>query len=163
MSKIDANDLVDIFKEEVTKKAKKDIKKQKKKEKQLEKKENLEFEKLAKKHEEKEKMLEKKENEKKFETKEKNKDKELGVFSFLYDTVFGFFLILLCLCTFGFITFSIIDNQSLKTIIQVSLIGVFALFYVISMTTKKEDIKKFAAIISNIAICLFMAYIFYNA
>ncbi len=163
MSKIDATDLVDIFKEEVTKKAKKELKKQKKKEKQLEKKENLEFEKLAKKHEEKEKLLEEKNVKKGVELTDKNKDKELSVFSFLYDTVFGFFLILLCLCTVGFVIFTVIDNRSIKTLIQVSLIGLFSLFYVISMTSKKEGIRKFASIISSIAICLFMVYIFYYA
>jgi uncharacterized membrane protein YcjF (UPF0283 family) len=171
MSKIDANELVDIFKEEVTKKAKKEIKNQKKKEKQLEKKENLEFERLAKQQEKKEaeeknKEIEKETNreiQKENEPKIEDAKKEMSVFAFLYDTVFGFFLILLCLCTIGFGVFSIMKSKSYSTIIQVSLLSVFTLSYVISMTSKKEGMKKFTAILSSLAICLFMVYIFYIA
>ena len=162
MSKIDSNDLIDIFKEEITKKNKKEIKKQKKKEKKLEKQENIEFEKLAKKAEE----IEKKQEVKKVEIepkKKKNKDKNESVFLFLYDTIFGFFLILLLFVTIGFIGITIYKNNSFKTIIQLSLIGVFAIFYILSMVCKKEGIKKFASIIANAAICTEMILILYFA
>lgn len=158
MSKIDSNDLIDIFKEEVTKKNKKEVKKQKKLEKKLEKKENIEFEKLAKKAKEKE--LQKEESKKKIE---KQDVKNESVFAFLYDTTFGFFLILLLFCSIGFIGITLYNDNSLKNIIQMSLIGVFVIFYIISMTTKKDGIRKLSSIIANSAICLEMAYSLYIA
>lgn len=164
MSKIDSNDLIDIFKEEVTKKNKKELKKQKKLEKKLEKKENIEFEKLAKKAKEKEekKKVEKSQS-KKEKTIEKVDERNESVFAFLYDTVFGFFLTLLLFCSIGFISITLYNDNSIKNIIQMTSLGVFVVFYIISMTTKKEGIKKIAAIIANSAICLAMAYSLYIA
>lgn len=162
MSKIDSNDLIDIFKEEVTKKNKKEIKKQKKLEKKLEKKENIEFEKLTKKVKEQDdnKKNDIKRQEKIIENV-KSEDKIDNVFSFLYDTLFGFFLILLLFCSIGFIGINLYNKNSTKLIIQMTLLGIFVCFYIISMTTKKEGLKKFTSIISNGAICALMTYTLY--
>jgi hypothetical protein len=150
MSKISSDDLVDIFKEEVTKKAKKDLKRKLKKEKELEKKENIEFEKIAKKANV---LVNKK--------KEDKVEKEESVFAFLYDAFFGFFLILLLFTTCGFIYFYLSHNSGIKYIIQMGLFGVFVIFYCIAMTTRGTFLKKLASIISNAAICAFMIFTLY--
>lgn len=143
MSKIDAEQLVDLFKEEATKLEKKDLKKQRKKEKKLEKKENFEFKKLT-------------------ELKENKKTNESPtVTSFLYDTFFGFCLILLLFVTGGFIYFNITKNNETKYIISSCLLGIFVVSYIHSQLFKNNNLKKFTTIIASISISAYMIYILY--
>lgn len=183
MSKIDTNDLVDIFKEEVTKKAKKELKKQLKKEKKLEKKEEKEFQKIAKEHDKKKqteiettKQLEKEkiknEEIKKLERtrrldpiKEvKKSDEELkneSVLSFLYDTTFGFFLILLLFCAVGFIGIQLSNSSNTKEILKMICLGGFVIFYILSATIKNNGFKKFTTIFTSAFICAWMILTLY--
>lgn len=150
MSKIETSDLVDIFKEEAKKKAKKDIKKEKKKEKKLEKKEDIEFKKLTK-------IKENKKEEKKEDVDKRN----TSILAFLYDTMFGFFLVLLFFCTSFFIFLTIKDNVNKEIIIKSCLLGIGIFSYIISLITKKPNLKKFMSMVSSLTICGLMVYLLY--
>lgn len=177
MSKINSSELIDIFQQEMTKKNKKEAKKKQKLEKKFEKQENLEFEKIAKEELKKQIEAKKKQTLIKEETKEtENQTKKaretkketslkepITVHHFLYDTTFGFFLILLFLCTFGYSGFLLYSSFNTNNIIKSSLLVLFALSYIFSLTIQKTTVKKLAAMISSIAICLLMVFLIYIA
>ncbi len=144
MSKINADELVDLFKEEVTKKERKELKRQRKKEKQLEKKENFEFKRLT----------EIKEN-------KVSKQDETSISNFLYDTFFGFCLILLFFITCGFIYFNITKNKGDLYLIQTIILTVFVISYINSQLFKNTNIKKFFTIIASISLSIYMIYTLY--
>lgn len=178
MGKINSEELIDIFKEEVTRKEKKEKKKKKREEKKLEKLEDLEFKKLAESKEEiKEtpKVVEEKIPEPKVikqetlqdtmalkrQEKHKKNYSSLTVISFLFDTIFGFFLILLLLMGGVFVGYMLCHSLTKETIFKVITLGGFTIFYIFSMIIKKEGLKKFCALVSSILISLFMAYTLY--
>ncbi len=161
MSKMDTEGLVDIFKEEITKKKKKELKKKAKQEKKMEKQENIAFEKLTKAEKKKQEEKEKKEMHDKKETKDlKN---TFSLFGFFYDTIFGFFLILLLLCSFGYCAFLLNKTKTKETILLCSLLMSSIIFYLLSFTCKGQKIKKFMAIGTSISVCLLMLYLIYIA
>lgn len=164
MSKIDSSDLVDIFKEEATKKAKKEIKKQKKQEKKLEKRENAAFNKIQKEEQlEKTKELKKQDDSQKIKSREPEDKRNESVLYFLFDVLFGFFLILLLFCTVGFIVLEIKNGAANREQIKLVCLGVFVLFYILSSIVKKGEIQKLSTILASASICLWMVLTLYYA
>lgn len=90
-------------------------------------------------------------------------EKKFHFLSYVYDTIFGFFLIITLLITGAYMGIQIYQHATRKEImISTSLVlGIF--FYVISNVIKKESIKKLFAILSSIFICIFITLTFYWA
>lgn len=161
MSKMDTEGLVDIFKEEITKKKKKELKMKAKQEKKMEKQENIAFEKLTK--AETKKQEEDKKAKRHYEKETKDLKDSLSLFGFFYDTIFGFFLVLLLLCSFGYCAFLLNKTQTKETILLCSLLMSSIIFYILSLTCKGQKIKKFMAIGTSLSACLLILYLIYIA
>lgn len=164
MGKIDSSELVDIFKEEMSKKKKKEVKMMKKLEKKMERQENIEFEKITR--EEKRKQMEKemtrhKENKENFPIS--SLESTSSSTSFFSNIALFFFLSLLVLCTSGYSLFLLRTGFEKKAGIKCILLMTFSIFYLLSFLNKKQSTKRFCAIISSIAISLLMVFLIYIA
>lgn len=164
MSKIDSRELVDIFKEEMTKKKKKEVKMKNKLEKKMERQEDLEFEKIAREEkrrkEEKQRTLYQEAREYSPTPLLESSSNPPGFFS---NVIFGFFLILLLFCTSGYSLFLLRAGFEKKAGIKCILLMTFAIFYLFSFTCKKQNSKRLCAIISSMAISLLMVFLIYIA
>ena len=164
MSKIDSSELVDIFKEEMTKKKKKEVKMKNKLEKKMERQEDLEFEKIAR--EEKRREEEKQRiryQEARNDSPTPRLESSTNSSGFFSNVIFGFFLILLLFCTSGYSLFLLRAGFEKKAGIKCILLMTFAIFYLLSFICKKQTSKRFCAILSSMAISLLMVFLIYIA
>lgn len=173
MKEVD-NSVVDLFHEELNKKQRKEErkiarikakekKKQAKQQKLLEQVEDIEF---AKKIEQKysednqektitNELLEiKKEQTTRTKLNEKKTIKKHPILNFFL----GLFLIILCITSIDFLIFSVLKEKNMELIMTGSLLCILSLFYILSIITKKESIKKFFQMIASLAITAYMCY-----
>ncbi len=169
------------------KKQKKESRKKKREEEAFEKKEDLEFQKMKEKEKELENSIPElyltqvedsflKEKEEKPRKKESSRTtsrlemtrnielpqkEKIGFFSMVYDTIFGFFLIFMLLVSLGYVCFTIYSDEGKKQILTNLFLFSGIFFYVISMTVKKENVKKTFAILSSICLSSFVGLTLY--
>lgn len=82
-------------------------------------------------------------------------------FALLYDTIFGFFLIIILLISLCYFSLNIYHKENIKILITNTflIIGLFS--YIISMIVKKEAIKKLFAIFSSMGMSIFIILTLY--
>ncbi len=87
-----------------------------------------------------------------------NKPKEkINIIDFLYDTLFAFITILLFLTSIGYLLYKYYKDNTQNNIIIGALLVTTGLFYMLSMFTKGEKLKKIFSIITSLSLMGFMA------
>ena len=161
------NNVVDLFKEELKKSEKKEKKKLDKLKRKEEKKKQKEEKRLARIEDKAFELKQKKEDAlkkeqekieiKKEKYREKTKTNETpSTGSFLYDTIFGFFLIIILLASIVYNIYGYL-NKTLDLANGILLL-LISVNFVLTLCLKHENTKKFFAILVSISMAAFVCY-----
>lgn len=154
------NNVVDLFKEELKKSEKKEKKKLDKLKKKEEKKKQKEEKRLARIEDKAFELKQKKEDKLKKEQENRIKkvtmDKTPSTGSFLYDTIFGFFLIIILLASIVYNIYGYI-NKTLDLANGILLL-LISVNFVLTLCLKHENTKKFFSILVSISMAAFVCY-----
>lgn len=154
------NNVIDLFKEELKKSEKKEKKKLDKLKKKEEKKKQKEEKRLARIEDKAFELKQKKEDKLKKEQEKNVKkvkiDETPSTGSFLYDTIFGFFLIIILLASIVYNIYGYI-NKTLDLANGILLL-LISVNFVLTLCLKNENTKKFFGILVSISMAAFVCY-----